>query len=498
MDKNKSTMPPLPGHPEPFAMAWTELELREIEEYGMACWNAAITAALEKIPSSLAASQQPAAAPAEQAQGQAAERNHSPTTKLLHFMRNSGYITGERMEKLISLSDEFYSTNPPAAQQGDGELPRNFYTWASENVPQFFSGSPPTWEIVEANVRIHARNAWNAALAQRAGSAKPAEQAEAPNKPAVTVDDDDGKFQALLSDDLPRHRRAEIIAHIDAHTARAVAEALEGQLTEMGPGGALYQPQDIFIEGRTSSGHTIDLEIFGDGTKNGKQLFIVALPATPQPAGAVQEPIGIIKEGNFSNRFEWVSDEVATNSLLIGLNVYASAPPAAVQPDVPRNLTASCACPVCDIDTPHRHSDLEIYRWLETQASRFLPGGVKVIPKSDYEQPALICQGQPQGHHGRYHVASQVNLWVPEGTKLYLHPVQQPDSERDAARAGINPVFVLPVSVAVLIDQAFLPSNPNKLRAAREDVKDAAKIYKSSLAAMLARLAAQQGEKGGA
>lgn len=117
------------------------------------------------------------------------------------------------------------------------------------------------------------------------------------------------------------------------------------------------------------------------------------------------------------------------------------------------------------------------------------------------------CTGYCAGYFKRQGQATQGPDWrlIAEGHALEAvrlqaeldAATQQSDSERDAARAGINPVFVLPVSVAVLIDQAFLPSNPNKLRAAREDVKDAAKIYKSSLAAMLARLAAQQGEKGG-
>jgi hypothetical protein len=46
------------------------------------------------------------------------------------------------------------------------------------------------------------------------------------------------------------------------------------------------------------------------------------------------QPIGIIKEGRFSNRFERISDEVADDASLIGASVYA-APPAAVQPDMP-------------------------------------------------------------------------------------------------------------------------------------------------------------------
>jgi hypothetical protein len=114
---------------------------------------------------------------------------------------------------------------------------------------------------------------------------------EAPAAAVVTVDSE--RFRQLLyfqsrasSDENVDRTVAALIAHIDAHTAATVTQALEGQLTELGPGGALYQPQDIAIEGRTIDGHTIDLEIFGGGAKDGKQLFIVALPAPQQHAQA--------------------------------------------------------------------------------------------------------------------------------------------------------------------------------------------------------------------
>lgn len=39
-------------------------------------------------------------------------------------------------------------------------------------------------------------------------------------------------------------------------------------------------------------------------------------------------PIGTIKEGRFSNRFEWASDEIASDSSLIGASVYTTSPAA--------------------------------------------------------------------------------------------------------------------------------------------------------------------------
>jgi len=98
-------------------------------------------------------------------------------------------------------------------------------------------------------------------------------------------------------------------------------------------------------------------------------------------------------------------------------------------------LTASTDCPVCGIGTPHRHADADVYRWLEAQAGRFLADGVIILSKREYEQPALICQGQPDGNHGNYMVAKQAGAFVPSGAKLYYHPAPppQPDSGRDAA-----------------------------------------------------------------
>ena len=56
-------------------------------------------------------------------------------------------------------------------------------------------------------------------------------------------------------------------------------------------------------------------------------------------------------------------------------------------------------------------------------------------------------------------------------------------------------VFVLPTSVAKIIDGAFLPTNPNKLRKAHPDVVAAAKIYKEALSAHIAAIALQAGEQ---
>lgn len=44
------------------------------------------------------------------------------------------------------------------------------------------------------------------------------------------------------------------------------------------------RPGELLIEGRTHDGNTIDLPIFGDGTKDGKRLFIVALPVSQASA----------------------------------------------------------------------------------------------------------------------------------------------------------------------------------------------------------------------
>jgi hypothetical protein len=50
-------------------------------------------------------------------------------------------------------------------------------------------------------------------------------------------------------------------------------------------------------------------------------------------------------------------------------------------------------------------------------------------------------------------------------------------------------VFVLPITVASLIDGAFLPTNPNRMRGAHPDVVAAAKIFKEALVAAKARVA---------
>ncbi len=43
--KLAEVLPPLPGHPEPRTMKWSELELRAIREYGVRCARAALEAA---------------------------------------------------------------------------------------------------------------------------------------------------------------------------------------------------------------------------------------------------------------------------------------------------------------------------------------------------------------------------------------------------------------------------------------------------------------------
>lgn len=54
-----------------------------------------------------------------------------------------------------------------------------------------------------------------------------------------------------------------------------------------------------------------------------------AVLAEPQP-----EPIGVILEGRFSNRFEWASDEIMIEGSLVWAKVYAT--PVAAQPPMPK------------------------------------------------------------------------------------------------------------------------------------------------------------------
>lgn len=61
---------------------------------------------------------------------------------------------------------------------------------------------------------------------------------------------------------------------------------------------------------------------------------LAARPGAQQGAESRFEPIGVIQEGRFRNRFEWVSDEVADDVSLIGASVYF-VPPA--QPDSQRD-----------------------------------------------------------------------------------------------------------------------------------------------------------------
>lgn len=540
MDKNEigSSMPPLPGHPEPFAMAWTELEMREIEEYGVACWNAGRTAAPTEIPAQTGTvdSQpaQPVAAKEEEilslhrkmageklradqgwtryeeanrdrnelraslvVLGKSAPQQHAQaalsdeqiieiatTTRSAEANKDGGYILPISFARAI-LSASQQPTTAPAEQAQDDAKP-----WESFGVEKtgddhhdasnFLLNAAQEWWEASKRANVHGAVKWltseeGALLIYTRGEycqqllenihkldqkpvdfAKPSKQAEAqgkpsvdgqkaadmavntscsPNlmvKPAVTVDTPefvtvkDNLIKAGVdstiggsSFDMQVYLAAEdaFIEFIDAHTARAVAEALEGQ-------------QDALTEVTWQHDFL-------------REQMVSQQPS--QPAGAVQEPVAWgnlkVETGAVVPYRTHDQAKASVDNSYVGcpqegpykvVGLY-TAPPAAAQSDVPQSLTASSACPVCGVDTPHRHSDLEICRWLETQASRFLPDGVKVISKSDYEQPALICQGQPQGHHGRYHVASQVNLWVPEGTKLYLHPTQQPDSERDAA-----------------------------------------------------------------
>lgn len=460
MDKNKSTMPPLPGHPEPFAMAWTELELREIEEYGMACWNAAITAALEKIPSFLAASQQPAAEPAEQAALTSNELAAALDAqgKLTEAYRDiaMGLAQGQAAESMQHCACQGYGLCKPgcnAAQQGDGELPPLPDPWITDGNTK---DPASKHHYSEDQMLDYAR----AALAQRAGSAKPPEQAEAQGKPAVTVDT--GNFPKLLGRVVEfgfegGHAEA-LISHIDAHVVRAVAEAIKQERAENN--GAVRLVTDRMMKA--------------------EKAFAAIQPS--QPAGAAQEPVAwAFDEG--LQRLSRVRDGYADSPLLTVnatqehgfVTPLYTAPPAAVQPE--------------DADTilnevmKERDDYYDMADQLADQIAAMTEQDIgDHSSANDPWRAALIA--------GDEFIATRFKEFC-KGPKV------QPDSERDAARAGINPVFVLPVSVAVLIDQAFLPSNPNKLRAAREDVKDAAKIYKSSLAAMLARLAAQQGEKGG-
>lgn len=56
------------------------------------------------------------------------------------------------------------------------------------------------------------------------------------------------------------------------------------------------------------------------------------------------EPIGVIKEGRFSNRFEWASDAIADDSTLIGAAVYATPPAAVTDADKRDAPLPACQC----------------------------------------------------------------------------------------------------------------------------------------------------------
>lgn len=236
-EKISSAMPPLPGHPESFAMAWTELELQEIEEYGVACWNAGL-----------------AAAPSEQAQGQ--------ETVIPWGNTDARYIAEQR-----SLAQHAGSAEPAF------DMRNNPQAWAKVGDNTFVSQTQhPT-------------------MADCIAAAKPSEQAEAQVKPATTegcagfqgkpvaecgpcagqgcdepaMTVDTGNFPKLLGRVAEfgfkgGHAEA-LISHIDAHTARAVAEALEGQ-------------QDALTE--------------VTGQRDALRKRLDQQPS--QPAGAVQEP----------------------------------------------------------------------------------------------------------------------------------------------------------------------------------------------------------------
>lgn len=67
---------------------------------------------------------------------------------------------------------------------------------------------------------------------------------------------------------------------------------------------------------------------------------------------------------------------------------------------------------------------------------------------------------------------------------------------RQPSAVDATPVFVLPITVAEIIDGAFLPANPNKLRNASEDTKAAAKHFKECLAIVKEKRRAALATKG--
>jgi len=171
--------------------------------------------------------------------------------------------------------------------------------------------------------------------------------ASASGMPAVTVDTPHFRMRLSTLDvagDTPDNEdgykiaRAEFISHIDGHTSQSAAveyrrgfsdgaklveditgerDAARDQLARIqaaAPQQRYIRPDELLIEGRTVDGNTIDLPIFGDGSKDGKRLFIVALPAPQQHAQAA------LSEGEiadvYRDTFNYSDDKQMTSSML--------------------------------------------------------------------------------------------------------------------------------------------------------------------------------------
>lgn len=92
--------------------------------------------------------------------------------------------------------------------------------------------------------------------------------------------------------------------HGAAYTASAMAAAVDDARKS-----SCIDPSEICIVGRAHDGKTpdIDLPIFGDGSKDGKRLFVVALPA-PQPFAVEVPPLPVVDDESPIETIEYWAD----------------------------------------------------------------------------------------------------------------------------------------------------------------------------------------------
>lgn len=157
---------------------------------------------------------------------------------------------------------------------------------------------------------------WETALeivAQHAGSAKPSEQAEASHKPAVTVDTPElTRWSYNTQRGVFRQAFGDFVLFDDAiaHTARAVAEALEGQLTEMGPRGALYLPQAW-----PDAWHALRDDVLSgvDGLDNDQINIVLGMLDNYEPVAAIQpsQPAGAVATPDKLANLPWTDQSTA-------------------------------------------------------------------------------------------------------------------------------------------------------------------------------------------